>query len=105
MNSDNVGAVDIRNGSTFSYVMHNPKICIELLEHLLPDCKFDKVNHYKVDSEKSDSKKSALLVFNPQQELLVETQKTLAESFGKRGVRTRREAGCLSRQRKNRVQH
>jgi len=68
--------VDITDDFMFSYVMRQPDICMELLEYLLPECKIRKVDYITEDNKIVSSDK-----------IEAETQKTLAEAFGKKGVR------------------
>jgi len=72
----NYDNVDITNDFMFSYVMRQPDICMELLEYLLPECKIRKVDYITEDNKIVSSDK-----------IEAETQKTLAETFGKKGVR------------------
>ena len=76
-----IDTVDIRDDFMFSYVMSDSRICIELLQYLLPEHKIDRIEYSEFDDEDEaavDGKRKA-----PE----VVTQKALAESFSKRGVR------------------
>ena len=76
-----IDTVDIRDDFMFSYVMSDSRICIELLQYLLPEHKIERIEYSEFDDEDEaavDGKRKA-----PE----VVTQKALAESFSKRGVR------------------
>ncbi len=72
----NLSAIDITNDYMFAYVMRNPEICIELLEHLLPGCNIQQIKYIQLDGEALSVEKTR-----------PETQKTMTEAFDKRGVR------------------
>lgn len=72
----NYDDIDITDDFMFSYVMRQPDICIELLEYLLPNCKIQKIDYITADNRVVSS-----------DEIQADTQKTLAEAFGKKGVR------------------
>jgi len=68
--------VDITDDFMFSYIMRQPEICIELLEYLFPGHKIRTVKYVRTD----DTEESA-------ENVRADSQKTLAEIFGKKGVR------------------
>lgn len=75
--------VDITDDFMFSYIMRNPDICIKLLQYMFPLHKIQKVRYiYDTDEEKSLGE--ALM---KEAKIQPEIQKTLAEAFGRRGVR------------------
>lgn len=68
--------VDITDDFMFSYIMRQPEICIELLEYLFPGHKIKTVKYIRTDDEEEAA-----------ENVRADSQKTLAEIFGKRGVR------------------
>lgn len=72
----NYDDIDITDDFMFSYVMRQPDICIELLEYLLPACRIRTVDYVTADNKLVSA-----------EEIAADTQKTLAEAYGKKGVR------------------
>lgn len=72
----NYDDIDITDDFMFSYVMRQPDICTEMLEYLLPECKIRKIDYVTADNKIVSS-----------EEIAADTQKTLAEAYGKKGVR------------------
>ena len=70
-----IDEVDITNDFMFSYVMRDPEICTRMLEYLLPDRRIHHIEYIDLDGRVAPAGAQ------------MDTQKTLAEAFNKRGVR------------------
>lgn len=68
--------IDITDDFMFSYVMRQPDICIELLEYMFPGQKIKTVKYVPTNGTEE-----------PTENVEVDTQKTLAAIFDKKGVR------------------
>ena len=78
-----IDSVDIRDDFMFSYVMRDRDICTQLLQYLLPEHRIGRIEY----CELSDAAAGSAGAGRSASALKVDTQKALAESFNKRGVR------------------
>lgn len=78
-----IDSVDIRDDFMFSYVMRDRDICTQLLQYLLPEHRIGRIEYCELSDAAAGSAGAGRSASAPK----VDTQKALAESFNKRGVR------------------